>query len=86
MQLYMDQVIIEIVTSIPAKLCSISGSSMMTRKDNLFNEHFNEGLNKILANGVYRKVCANAQATHGKYKEKTTFFVSACAILRGIIL
>ena len=51
---------------IPAFTCTLSGDSMMTRKDSPFIAYWNEGFRKIQSSGAFIHLCAKAAKEHGE--------------------
>ncbi len=45
--------------------CLLAGNSMMTLRDNTFNELWNKGLEIIRSNGVYQKLCTDTATKYG---------------------
>lgn len=54
---------LEFVQSNTPMKCTLWGSSMMTRKDNDFNDHWNRGFQKLVANGRFLQICQEATVT-----------------------
>ncbi|XP_066301533.1 uncharacterized protein [Branchiostoma lanceolatum] len=45
--------------------CMLSGSAMMTRKDNNFATYWNQGFDKLVESGRFTRLCSEASRRHG---------------------
>ncbi len=45
--------------------CSLTGNSMMTRKDSDLNDYWNEGMRRLKDSGEFDRLCAKAVEEHG---------------------
>lgn len=52
--------------------CSLQGAAVMTRKDNSFSRYWNEGFQKLMASGAFKKLCVEAEKQHNEDKHRGT--------------